>query len=49
MPRAFRKMARLIGHNGSVRSIAFRSDRKRIAGGDDDKTVKIWEAPADVK
>jgi hypothetical protein len=43
------ELARLIGHQGSVRSIAFSPDGKRIARGGDDKTVKIWEAPVEVK
>jgi WD40 repeat protein/tRNA A-37 threonylcarbamoyl transferase component Bud32 len=34
----------LKGHTGNVLSVAFSPDGKRIVGGSDDQTVKVWDA-----
>jgi WD40 repeat protein len=35
-------LATLIGHEGSVWSVAFAPDGKTLASGSDDKSVKLW-------
>src|SRR5262249_51615090 len=34
----------LEGHTGTVTSVAFSPDGKRIVSGSDDKTMKVWDA-----
>ena len=37
-------MRTLAGHSGSVLTVAFSPDNKRVVSGSDDKLVKIWDA-----
>jgi WD40 repeat protein len=39
------EVARLVGHHGLVRDIAFAPDGKGLATASADKTVKLWELP----
>ena len=37
-------MRTLAGHSGSVLTVAFSPDNKRVVSGSDDKLVKLWNA-----
>ena len=40
----FWQVRTLAGHSGSVLTVAFSPDNKRVVSGSDDKLVKIWDA-----
>ena len=39
-----KKLKRMEGHTGHVRSVAFSSDGKWIVSGSDDRSVRVWDA-----
>ena len=42
------ELHRLQGHTGLIRSVAFSPNRKQIASGSDDQTVRIWNVETEV-
>ena len=40
------EVARLVGHGGLVRGIAFAPDGRALATGGADRTIKLWDMPA---
>ena len=41
---AIRIAVTLNGHSGTVHSVSFSPDGKRIVSGSDDNTLKVWDA-----
>lgn len=37
------EVAKFLGHEGAVQSVAFTRDGKSLASGSGDKTIKIWD------
>ena len=46
MLRPAKNIATLNGHSGDVNSVAFSPDRKFLASGSSDKTIKLWDVAA---